>query len=150
MNPVISVRGLRKSYGALEAVRGIDLDVEPRQIFAFLGPNGAGKTTTTEILEGYRERTAGEVTVLGEDPGNAPREWREQIGIVLQQCRMRPELTVRETLDLYAGYYRAPSDVSETIEHIGLEAKADVRAGKLSGGQLRRLDVGVALIGDPD
>jgi ABC-2 type transport system ATP-binding protein len=147
---VISVRGLHKSYGDFEAVRGLDLDVKAGEVFAFLGPNGAGKTTTTEILEGYRERSAGDVAVLGEDPGQADREWRERIGIVLQQCRMRPELTVQETLELYAGYYRDPSSVDETIEHIGLGEKADTRAGGLSGGQLRRLDVGVALIGNPD
>lgn len=147
---MISVVGLRKAYDDLEAVRGVDLEVEAGEVFAFLGPNGAGKTTTTEILEGYRERSAGQVTVLGQDPGSADREWRERIGIVLQQCRMRPELTVRETLELYAGYYRAPLGVAETIEHVGLAEKAEERAGRLSGGQLRRLDVGVALVGDPD
>ena len=144
------MRGLRKSYGDFEAVRGLDLEVVAGEIFAFLGPNGAGKTTTTEILEGYRERSAGDVTVLGEDPSGANRDWHERIGIVLQQCRMRPELTVRETLELYAGYYREPAGVDETIEHVGLRAKADTRAGGLSGGQLRRLDVGVALVGNPD
>jgi ABC-2 type transport system ATP-binding protein len=147
---VIAVRDLHKSYGDFEAVRGLDLEVQAGEVFAFLGPNGAGKTTTTEILEGYRQRSGGQVTVLGEDPGHADREWREHIGIVLQQCRMRPELTARETLELYAGYYREPADVAATIEHVGLEEKADVRAGHLSGGQLRRLDVAVALIGDPD
>jgi len=148
--PVISVTGLRKSYGDFEAVRGLDLEVQSGEVFAFLGPNGAGKTTTTEILEGYRERSAGTVSVLGRDPGEADGEWREQIGIVLQQCRMRPELTVRETLELYGGYYRAPLSVSETIAHVGLAEKAETRAGRLSWGQLRRLDVGVALIGAPD
>ncbi|HEY8000319.1 MAG: ABC transporter ATP-binding protein [Vicinamibacteria bacterium] len=148
--PVISVSGLRKSYDDFEAVRGLDLEVEPGEVFAFLGPNGAGKTTTTEILEGYRERSAGEVSVLGQDPSAPDREWRERIGIVLQQCRMRPELTVRETLELYAGYYREPLGVAETVAHVGLGEKAETRAGRLSGGQLRRLDVGVALIGDPD
>jgi ABC-2 type transport system ATP-binding protein len=138
------------SYGEFEAVRGLEFEVERGEVFAFLGPNGAGKTTTTEILEGYRERSAGEVSVLGVDPAEPTRDWHERIGIVLQQCRMRPELTVRETLELYAGYYREPSGVDETIEHVGLGAKADARAGGLSGGQLRRLDVGVALIGDPD
>jgi ABC-2 type transport system ATP-binding protein len=146
----IRVQGLRKAYGDTEAVRGIDLEVREGEIFAFLGPNGAGKTTTAEILEGYRDRSAGGVEVLGTDPARAGRDWRERIGIVLQQCRMRPELTVRETLALYAGYYREPLAVTETIEHVGLGEKADVRAGTLSGGQLRRLDVGVALIGDPD
>jgi ABC-2 type transport system ATP-binding protein len=148
--PVITVSGLHKSYGDFEAVRGVDLEVAAGEVFAFLGPNGAGKTTTTEILEGYRERSSGEVSVLGQDPSSPDREWREHIGIVLQQCRMRPELTVRETLELYAGYYRAPSSIAETIDHVGLAEKTDVRAGRLSGGQLRRLDVAVALIGDPD
>jgi ABC-2 type transport system ATP-binding protein len=147
---VITVRDLHKSYGDFEAVRGIDLEVDAGEVFAFLGPNGAGKTTTTEILEGYRARSAGTVEVLGVDPGSPTREWRERIGIVLQQCRMRPELTVRETLELYAGYYREPRSVSETIEQVGLSEKVDARAGSLSGGQQRRLDVGLALIGDPD
>ena len=147
---VIEAVGLRKSYGELEAVRGIDLEVRAGEVFAFLGPNGAGKTTTVEVLEGYRARSGGEVRVLGVDPGAPTREWRERIGIVLQQCRMRPELTVRETLELYAGYYREPLGVDETIAHVGLTAKGDQRAGNLSGGQLRRLDVAVALIGDPD
>jgi ABC-2 type transport system ATP-binding protein len=147
---VISISGLRRSYGELEAVRGIDLEVERGEVFAFLGPNGAGKTTTTEILEGYRDRSGGEVRVLGLDPAQPTRDWRERIGIVLQQCRMRPELSVRETLELYAGYYRSPREVSETIERVGLAEKADARAGVLSGGQLRRLDVAVALIGDPE
>jgi ABC-2 type transport system ATP-binding protein len=146
----ISVTGLRKSYGEFEAVRGIDLEVRHGEVFAFLGPNGAGKTTTTETLEGYRERSAGTVEVLGVDPAHPTREWRERIGIVLQQCRMRPELTVRETLELYAGYYSAPRPVDDTIEQVGLSEKADARAGGLSGGQQRRLDVGLALIGDPD
>jgi ABC-2 type transport system ATP-binding protein len=148
--PVISVSGLRKSYGDFEAVRGLNLEVDAGEVFAFLGPNGAGKTTTVEVLEGYRARSGGEVRVLGVDPGSPTREWRERIGIVLQQCRMRPELTVRETLELYAGYYREPLAVAETISHVGLGEKADERAGKLSGGQLRRLDVAVALVGDPD
>ncbi|MGH2953108.1 MAG: ABC transporter ATP-binding protein [Solirubrobacterales bacterium] len=147
---VIEVRGLRKSYGELEAVRGIELEVHAGEVFAFLGPNGAGKTTTVEILEGYRPRSAGEVSVLGLDPAAATRAWRERIGIVLQECRMQPELTVHETLELYAGYYRAPRAVAETIGLVGLEQKADDRVAHLSGGQQRRLDVGVALIGDPD
>jgi ABC-2 type transport system ATP-binding protein len=147
---VISIRGLRKSYGEVEAVRGIDLEVRHGEVFAFLGPNGAGKTTTVEILEGYRKRDGGEVAVLGEDPQRAGREWRERIGIVLQSCRLDPYLTVRESIALYAGYYRAPRPVEETIAHVGLESKADARVGSLSGGQRRRVDVGMALVGDPE
>ena len=147
---VISIRGLRKSYGEFEAVRGIDLEVKAGEVFAFLGPNGAGKTTTAEILEGYRERSGGEVAVLGEDPKQAGRAWRERIGIVLQDCRLDPYLTVRESLALYAGYYSAPRPVAETIDLVGLGGKADARTGSLSGGQQRRLDVGMALIGDPE
>src|SRR3712207_396086 len=138
---VISVRGLRKTYGELEAVRGIDLEVGRGEVFAFLGPNGAGKTTTVEILEGYRSRSAGEVSVLGEDPGRPPRGWYEGIGIVLQQCRMPPQLTVRETVEQYAGYYRDSRPVDETIALVGLEHKADERLARLSGGQQRRVDV---------
>jgi ABC-2 type transport system ATP-binding protein len=149
-DPVISVSGLRKSYGGFEAVRGLDLEVRAGEIFAFLGPNGAGKTTTVEILEGYRDRTAGDVSVLGEDPARAPRAWRERIGIVLQQCNMPPELTVRETLEQYAGYFHESRPVAETIGLVGLDHKADDRVGRLSGGQQRRLDVAVALIGNPE
>ncbi len=138
------------SYGETEAVRGIDLEVSAGEIFAFLGPNGAGKTTTVEILEGYRQRTGGEVSVLGEDPEQAGRGWRERIGIVLQSSRLDPYLTVRESLALYAGYFRAPRRVEEVIELVGLGGKADERARRLSGGQQRRLDVGMALIGDPE
>ncbi len=138
------------SYGEVEAVRGIDLEVMPGEVFAFLGPNGAGKTTTVEILEGYRKRSGGEVSVLGEDPQRAGRAWRERIGIVLQSGRLDPYLTVRESLGLYAGYYKAPRAVDEVIALVGLEQKADTRASKLSGGQQRRLDVGMALIGDPE
>jgi ABC-2 type transport system ATP-binding protein len=148
--PVISIRGLRKSYGEAEAVRGIDLEVHAGEVFAFLGPNGAGKTTTVEILEGYRKRSGGEVTVLGQDPEHAGREWRERIGIVLQSGRLDPYLTVRESLALYAGYFHAPRSVEETIGLVGLGEKADARASRLSGGQQRRLDVGMALIGDPE
>jgi ABC-2 type transport system ATP-binding protein len=147
---VISVEGLRKSYGSVEAVRGVDLEVNRGEIFAFLGPNGAGKTTTVEILEGYRKRSAGRVAVLGVDPSSPTRAWRERLGIVLQQCRMPPELTVRETVELYAGYYRSPRPVADTIEQVGLEEKAYSRVGKLSGGQQRRLDVALALIGDAE
>jgi ABC-2 type transport system ATP-binding protein len=138
------------SYAATEAVRGIDLEVSRGEVFAFLGPNGAGKTTTVEILEGYRRRTEGEVTVLGEDPQRAGREWRERIGIVLQSGRLDPYLTARESLDLYAGYFRKPRPTEEVIALIGLEDKADERASRLSGGQQRRLDVGMALVGDPE
>jgi ABC-2 type transport system ATP-binding protein len=123
--PVISIKGLRKSYGETEAVRGIDLVVNRGEIFAFLGPNGAGKTTTVEILEGYRKRSGGEVTVLGEDPERAGRAWRERIGIVLQSGRLDPYLTVRESLDLYAGYFRSPRPTDEVISLVGLEGKAD-------------------------
>jgi ABC-2 type transport system ATP-binding protein len=148
--PVIVVRGLRRTYGSFEAVRGIDLDVHKGEIFAFLGPNGAGKTTTVEILEGFRRRTAGEVWVLGTDPAAAPRAWRERIGVVLQESQPEPELTARECLELYAGYYSRPRRVDETLELVGLRAQENVLAGRLSGGQRRRLDVALALIGDPE
>jgi ABC-2 type transport system ATP-binding protein len=147
---VISIRDLRKSYGPVDAVRGIDLEVRAGEVFALLGPNGAGKTTTVEILEGYRRRNDGEVTVLGEDPQHAGRAWRERIGIVLQSCRPDPYLTVRESLALYAGYYARPRPIDEVIELVGLGGKAEERANRLSGGQQRRLDVGMALIGDPE
>jgi ABC-2 type transport system ATP-binding protein len=147
---VISIRGLRKSYDDFEAVRGIGLEVERGQIFAFLGPNGAGKTTTVEILEGYRRRSAGEVSVLGEDPARAPRSWRGRIGIVLQENKLDQYLTVRESLALYAGYYPSPRPVEDVIDLVGLADKADERTSKLSGGQQRRLDVGLALVGDPE
>jgi ABC-2 type transport system ATP-binding protein len=150
VEPVIRARGLFKSYGDLEAVRDVDLEVKRREIFAFLGPNGAGKTTTVEVLEGYRKRDAGQVSVLGADPADAEAGWRQRIGIVLQECNMQPELTVRESLQLYAGYYESPRSVAETIELVGLEAAADQRAGRLSGGQQRRLDVALALVGDPE
>ena len=147
---VISVKGLRKSYGELEALRGIDLDVRRGEIFAFLGPNGAGKTTAISIMEGYLDRDAGDVEVLGTDPATAGRDWRGRVGFVLQECRMEALLTVRETLEMYAGYYERPRSVEATIELVGLEEKTDERAGRLSGGQQRRLDVAVALIGDAE
>ncbi len=147
---MISVRGLRKSYGELEAVRGIDLDVDRGEIFAFLGPNGAGKTTTVEILEGYRPRNGGEVSVLGVDPASPTRAWRARVGLVLQECRLTPELTVHEALEQYAGYYERPREVGETVALVGLEGKEDTRTSHLSGGQQRRLDVALALVGDPD
>jgi ABC-2 type transport system ATP-binding protein len=149
-DPVISVTGLRKSYDGFEAVRGIDLQVSPGEIFAFLGPNGAGKTTTVEILEGYRTRSDGEVTVLGIDPQRADRPWRQRVGFVLQESRLVPELTPREAVEQYAGYYANPRDVNDVVRLVGLEEKADVRTAKLSGGQQRRLDVALALIGDPE
>jgi ABC-2 type transport system ATP-binding protein len=146
----ITVRGLRKRFADVEAVRGIDLDVRRGEIFAFLGPNGAGKTTTVEILEGFMEPDEGTVSVLGEDPRDAPLGWRERIGIVLQESAPEPGLTVRECLQLYAGYYRAPRPVDETLDLAGLTAQAAQRAAALSGGQRRRLDVALALIGDPE
>ena len=147
---VISVEGLTKRYGDVEAVRGIDLAVRRGEIFAFLGPNGAGKTTTVEILEGFRAPSAGRVTVLGEDPAHAGADWRDRVGAVLQESNPEPGLTVRECLRLYAGYYRTPRDIEETIALVGLEQKGDTLGEHLSGGQRRRLDVALALIGDPE
>jgi ABC-2 type transport system ATP-binding protein len=146
----ISVRGLRKSYGTLAAVQGVDFEIEQGEVFGLLGPNGAGKTTTVEILEGYRTRDAGEVTVLGHDPQKPGREFRQRIGVVLQQSELWPNLTVRETHRIFAGYYEQPRDVDEVIELVGLAEKRDARVKTLSGGQKRRLDLGVALVGDPD
>jgi len=146
----ISVRGLHKSYGALEAVRGIDFEIEEGEVFGLLGPNGAGKTTTVEILEGYRRRDAGDVTVLGNDPQDPGPEFRQRIGVVLQHSELWPNLTVRETHRAFAGYYERPRSVDEVIELVGLAQKRDARVKTLSGGQKRRLDLGVALIGDPD
>jgi ABC-2 type transport system ATP-binding protein len=148
--PVVTTRGLVKRYGRRTAVDGIDLDVYPGEIFAFLGPNGAGKTTTVEILEGFQHRNAGEVRVLGLDPAEAGSDWREKVGIVLQESEPEPGLSVRECLALYGGYYQAPRDIDETIALVELEASADTLAAHLSGGQRRRLDVALALIGDPD
>jgi ABC-2 type transport system ATP-binding protein len=146
----IAVRGLRKSYGALEAVSGIEFEVQRGEVFGLLGPNGAGKTTTVEILEGYRKRDAGEVEVLGTDPQRAGGDWREQIGVVLQSSAMYETLTPAEMLRLFAGYYRRPRPVDEVIELVGLAEKRDDRVRRLSGGQRRRLDLGLALIGDPE
>jgi len=146
----IEVEALTKSYGSYEAVRGLDLRVQTGQIFALLGPNGAGKTTTVEVLEGYRPRTGGTVRVLGTDPGRAGRSWRARVGVVLQTCQVPPQLTVRESLAMFAGYYPAPRPVEETIDLVGLASHRDRRAGTLSGGQQRRLDLGLALIGDPE
>ena len=148
--PVITVRGLVKRYGRREAVRGIDLDVHSGEIVAFLGPNGAGKTTTVEIFEGFRTRTDGEVRVLGVDPAEAGAEWRDRVGVVLQESEPEPGLSVRECLALYAGYYRTPRGIDDTIALVGLTENSDTLAAHLSGGQRRRLDVALALIGDPD
>jgi ABC-2 type transport system ATP-binding protein len=146
----ISVRGLRKAYGDLAAVRGIDFEIEEGEVFGLLGPNGAGKTTTVEILEGYRRRDGGEVTVLGHDPQDPGPEFRERIGVVLQQSELWANLSVRETHRVFAGYYEHPRDIDEVIELVGLSGKRDARVKTLSGGQKRRLDLGVALVGDPD
>ena len=146
----ISVHGLRKSYGDYEAVRGISFEIPEGEVFGLLGPNGAGKTTTIEILEGYRQRDAGEVDVLGFDPGRAGPAFRERIGVVLQQSQLWPTITVAETHRMFAGYYDRPRDVDEVIKLVGLEEKRDARVKTLSGGQKRRLDLGVALVGDPD
>jgi ABC-2 type transport system ATP-binding protein len=147
---VITVRGLRMSYGHYEAVRGIDLDVARGQVFAFLGPNGAGKTSTVEILEGFRNRSGGEVQVLGSDPAHAGSAWRARVGVVLQESAPEAWLTVRECLSMYAGYYPKPLPVARALELVGLTDKADGRCDRLSGGQLRRLDMALALIGDPE
>ena len=148
--PVITVRGLVKRYDSHQAVAGIDLEVRHGEIFAFLGPNGAGKTTTVEILEGFRQRTAGEVSVLGQDPAVADGTWRDRVGVVLQESEPEPGLSVRESLALYAGFYRAPRGIDETIALVGLTAKAGALGTRLSGGQRRRLDFALALIGDPE
>jgi ABC-2 type transport system ATP-binding protein len=149
-NLAIEVRNLTKTYGDIEVVKGIDLSVEYGEIVAFLGPNGAGKTTTIEILEGFRERDGGEVSVLGQDPATAPLEWRERVGIVLQESEPTPELTAAESLSMQAGYYQDPLDPGEVLELVGLGDSGDVRTRKLSGGQKRRLDLGMALVGSPD
>jgi ABC-2 type transport system ATP-binding protein len=146
----ISVHDLHKSYGDLEAVRGINFEVAAGEIFGFLGPNGAGKSTTIEILEGYRERTGGDAWVFGVDPGKPTRAWRDRIGLVLQDSELEPTLTVRETVSMFAGFYSHPRPVSDVIDLVGLADKADARVGGLSGGQKRRADVAVALVGDPD
>jgi ABC-2 type transport system ATP-binding protein len=146
----IEVTDLRKAYGSREVLHGLDFEVGMGEIFALLGPNGAGKTTTVEILEGYRSRDAGEARVLGVDPGRGGTSFRARIGIVLQSSAVYPSLSVRETLALFAGYYPRSRDTTEVIELVGLEEKAGARVRTLSGGQLRRLDLGLALVGDPE
>jgi ABC-2 type transport system ATP-binding protein len=148
--PAIEVRGLTKSYGDVQAVRGIDLEVGTGEVFALLGPNGAGKTTTVEIMEGFRDRSAGEVNVLGHDPAKGERAFKARIGIVLQSTGIDPYLTVSETIDLYRRYYPNPRPVDEIVDVVGLGEKRDTRVIKLSGGQQRRLDVAVGLAGDPE
>jgi len=149
-DPAITVSELRKRYGDYEAVRGIDITVERGEVFGLLGPNGAGKTTTVEILEGYRTRTGGEVSVLGRDPADRPLELRRRIGIVLQSGGIYSHITPREALSHWASFYPHPRDVQEVLDLAGLSEKADVRSRKLSGGQLRRLDFALALVGDPE
>ena len=150
MKPAIRVSGLVKRYGSYEALRGIDFEIGAGEVFGLLGPNGAGKTTTIEILEGYRERDAGEVEVLGQDPHRADRTWHERLGVVLQSSSLYPNLTVRESLRIFGGYYTSARDPGEVIELVGLTEKADNRVRTLSGGQKRRLDLGLALIGNPE
>src|SRR5262249_26326816 len=149
LKSVVSVRGLVKRYNSHTAVDGIDLEVQAGEIFAFLGPNGAGKTTTVEILEGFRKRTDGEISVLGQDPATAGGSWRDRVGVVLQESEPEPGLSVGECLAMYAGVYRAPRDIDETIALVGLTEKAGALGTGLSGGQRRRLDFALALIGDP-
>jgi ABC-2 type transport system ATP-binding protein len=146
----IHVDGLRKSYGQLEAVRGVSFAVRRGEVFGLLGPNGAGKTTTVEILEGYRERSAGDVSVLGFDPASRDRELRSRVGIVLQSSGFYPRATVREAVEHFGAAYPRPRDAEETIALVGLQGKEDTRAGQLSGGQQRRLDLALALVGDPE
>jgi ABC-2 type transport system ATP-binding protein len=146
----IVVDGLRKSYGAVEAVRGVSFQVEEGEVVGLLGPNGAGKTTTVEILEGYRKRDAGNVSVLGIDPHTGGRKFRERVGLVLQEAAVPPMLSVTELVELYRGYYPAPRPAAEIIELVGLTEKAGERVRKLSGGQQRRLDVALGLVGDPE
>ena len=148
--PAVEVHGLEKRYGTLEAVRGIDFSVEAGEVFALLGPNGAGKTSTLEVLEGFSRRSGGEVRVLGVDPEHAGREWRERVGIVLQGAVIEPYLKVREVLQRNAGYYPRPRAVDDVLELVGLVDKADARVKTLSGGQQRRLDVGLGIIGAPE
>jgi ABC-2 type transport system ATP-binding protein len=146
----VTVSDLHKSYGPFEALRGISFEIAEGEVFGLLGPNGAGKTTTVEILEGYRHRDAGEVSVLGADPERDGSAWRNRLGIVLQSSAMYPNLTVSEHVNLFAGYYAAPRDVTEVVELVGLSEKRSARVKTLSGGQRRRLDLALGLIGDPE
>ena len=146
----IEVRGLRKRYGAIEAVAGIDLRIARGEVFALLGPNGAGKTTSVEIMEGHRRRDAGEVSILGFDPGRQERAFKEKIGIVLQETSVEPYLTVQETVELFRGYYPHPRPVAEVLDLVGLSEQRKTRVRRLSGGQQRRLDVAIGLAGDPE
>jgi ABC-2 type transport system ATP-binding protein len=148
--PAIYAKDLHKSYGAVEAVRGVDLAVAHGEVFALLGPNGAGKTTTVEILEGFRERSAGDALVLGHDPARHERALKERIGIVLQTTGVQPYLTVEETIELYRGFFPQPRPLDEILELVGLEEQRATRARRLSGGQQRRLDVAIGLAGDPE
>jgi ABC-2 type transport system ATP-binding protein len=148
--PAVSVKDLHKTYGAHEAVRGIDFEIEAGEVFGLLGPNGAGKTTTVEILEGYRTRDSGTVEVLGQDPQRADLAWRDRIGVVLQSSAMYPNLSVAESLELFAGYYQDPLEVEQVVVLVGLEEKRGARVRTLSGGQKRRLDLGLGLIGNPE
>jgi len=146
----IRIQGLRKAYGDHQAVDGLDLDIPTGEVFALLGPNGAGKSTTVEILEGHRRRDSGEVSVLGVDPGQAPRSWRARVGMVLQSATDAADLTVAEAVRHFARYYPDPRDPDEVIELVGLTGKAGTRGGQLSGGQRRRLDVALGIIGRPE
>ena len=150
MTAAVTVKDLRKSYNGVEAVRGVSFEIEAGEVFGLLGPNGAGKTTTVEILEGYRQRDVGQVTVLGADPALADGSWRERVGIVLQSSAMYPNFTVREHVALFAGYFAAPRDVDDVIDLVGLAEKRLSRVKTLSGGQQRRLDLALGLIGDPE
>jgi ABC-2 type transport system ATP-binding protein len=150
VSSAVVVRGLEKHYGDRAALRGVDFRIEAGEVFGLLGPNGAGKTTTVEILEGYRERDGGSVEVLGADPQSAGGAWRQRIGVMLQSSSLYPNLTVRESVSVFAGYYERPRDVDEVIEIVGLDEKREDRVRTLSGGQQRRLDLALALVGDPE
>lgn len=148
--PAVAIHGVRKSYGSFEALKGIDLDIKPGEVFSILGPNGAGKTTLVEILEGYRRRSAGEATVLGTDPGRPTAAWRARIGVVLQNTAVFDELSVQEVVEEFSRFYPQPLDVGRVIGLVGLDEKRRARCGKLSGGQKRRVDLALGLIGNPE